>query len=303
LAIIIWAFYYIKDNLHEFEKIFNLNYWQFILLSLLTIITLLIQGLTLKYVLTFYQLDLKFKEWLSFNSINGISNYLFFRGGLFFKAAYLKKHHQLSLRKYIFIFSCLVFIQIPAISIIALISSLGIWILFKSFNYYLLTFLLIIFLAALTPSFIPNYFLLFFARKFSRLNKLIRTWIEVKKQKKTIFQISGLIIINLLLISLKIHFIFYFLWQPISFLKSLVITSLGTLSTIFALTPDSLGIKEIVMAYTAELLNNNFATTAAVSSLDRVVTMIWVIIFGIFFSLLYLKKYKTKQELVYEKQQ
>ena len=83
--VLIISFYYINNNLDQFNKIFNLTIKYFIILSFITIIGLIVDGLLFKTVLYFFNIKLNYKEWFGLTVINRFSNYLLILWGLKFR--------------------------------------------------------------------------------------------------------------------------------------------------------------------------------------------------------------------------
>ena len=282
--------YYIFNHLNEFKKIFQLNWYEFIILSVITIASLASNGLLYKILLRHFNIDLKFKEWFGLTALHTYSNYLFIRGGLFIRGIYLKKFHRLSYTNFIVIFGFMSIIQIFCISLFSVFAMLFKYFISNIFNIYLFIFFALLALVSLIPFLLSEKLLKFLTKRSRHLLLATNEWLKIRKRMNLMVPLAFFIIIYILLFSLRIFLIYNMLFEPIQFSSAIIMASIGFLSIFISLTPASLGIKEALMSYAMELMGGKFATAAVVASLDRAIVVIWVFAFGFLFTILYSKK-------------
>ena len=289
LIVIIILIIFIKNHLTEFGRIFDLKLWQFFVLLFIALIGLCINSYFFKSILELFNINIKFKESFILTVINNYSNYLFFKGGLIARSHYLKKQYNFPYKNYSLIFVLINLITFFAIAMVGIAVSVYKILNNYNFNIYLLLIFILILLISIILFLLPKRVLNFFAIKKNSLLQLSALWIQIRKNKKII---KPLIItfIAILWASFKIFIIYKMLFNAISFSSAIIINIMGVISVLFAVTPAALGIKEWLMSYSAQLINENFISTGIVVSLDRIISIILIISLGIIFSFYLIKE-------------
>jgi uncharacterized membrane protein YbhN (UPF0104 family) len=288
IIVLIFIFIYIKRNPQEFIKITDLTISQFLILSTITILNIALSALLFMLLLKSFGVNLQFMESFSLSVISRFANHLLIKGGPIARSIYLKKVHKLKIVNYLLITSFL--------SIMQLVSTSFLYVLLMIEKYFkgiypdtkLLIFVGSVLIITIALLLLINS--IWINTKIKKIAQLLKVWAEIENKHKIIIQAFVITLITIKLFSFKIFFIYASLFQPISFSTALIIGATGFLSQFIALTPASLGIQEALMSYIASLNGINFTTTFAVSSIDRIITIIWVFVLGLSFGLFYLMK-------------
>lgn len=282
---------YINTHFSEFQQIKfaapeNLSY-----LFILGLIFLINNGLVLKYLLLPFKIDLPIKEWFGLSVVTTMSNYLApFRGGAVLRAVYLKKRHQFSFAYFLSTLSGLYVITFFVNSLVGLITTLLIYQFYSIFSPIVFVAFLIIFLS--TSS------IIIFSPKISKtkytlINKILNVingWHMIKSNIRILLFTVLVTFLNLLIFLLMVKIEFAVFGIEISFLKSLFIAVVSTLSLFISITPGALGIKEAIMSLSSILVGATAAQALSVALLDRVVFLALIFILGPIFSYYLMKK-------------
>ncbi len=271
--------YYLKNNYRDFLVIKEINLIEFLIISIPQILIFILSSTILKIALKYLETNLTKKEAFSLTMLKRISTYLVTKGGILLNSVYLKKNHSLDYKKSIALSLYLTITHLLVISSISLLALIIKKSLFENLFFSLL-FFLIAFSSIVVLVFPKFIYKIIFIKKFKQA---ILSWEKYFVHKKLILRILPLGTSVFLLFNLKLYLIYYFLEYKISFLNLIIINATGFISTNFAITPAALGIKELSMATSANLLNSSFNNTLVVVSADRVIALFWVTILGIYF--------------------
>lgn len=296
-AVAMVSYNYIIQHINEFKKIFQLKWHDFIILSLILLFELCIFGWLFKILIRYFNIELRLREWFGLTVLNRYFNYLFIKLGPVARGVYFKKIYNLPYINFITIFSFLYIIQMFWMVLLSILSMIVLYYKFHIFSVYFFIFLVLVEVITILPFFISKNVLIFLTKKSQYLSLIINQWLEIRKRKDLIVKTIFFLTIFILLSSFRIFLIYSMLFEPIPFPFVIIVTTVGFLSLIVSLTPASLGIKEFLMSYAAKLMGENFVTTAVVVSLDRIIVVIWVFIFGFMFSIWYLKKMNSIKTL------
>ncbi len=212
-----------------------------------------------------------------------------FRGGMGFRALYLKKRYNFSYSKFA---SGLLG---NYVIILIIISFLGI----STNFYFLLTKNIFIekFFIFFSGIFLFTLFSVFTNFRFKKKHKLTQTFNTImdgfdvlKKDKKTLFLICLSTILNIFILTLINHLTFLGLGSKITYIESALLSILNTLSTFINITPGSLGITEAFYFISAKSLNIPTETSILASLIIRAINAFILITTGLYS---YLKLYQS----------
>ncbi|MFH1972229.1 MAG: lysylphosphatidylglycerol synthase transmembrane domain-containing protein [archaeon] len=294
--IIILAFgYIIYQNFAEFSKILDYP-WIILILVLLSSIGFFFNGMKIKFLVKNFGVDLGVMEsyWLSV--VTSLGNYLTpFRGGAALRAYYLKKKYQFSYIDFFVTMAGTYVIILFVTAILGLICLLVMYLLnIPTPKEFIILFLGILVLTILVlfvkiPHKINSSN--FILRKIS---KVIKGWNLIKKDKKLILKVGLMDTFCYVIVILKVYILFEVLDQGISFISSTLLGLIHGISTLITITPAALGIREVAIAYSAELLGIGLNVGAVVSIIDRVILILTLLLLGLIFG----KKYVVKKNSV-----
>lgn len=271
--------YYLKNNYRDFLVIKKINLIEFLIISIPQVLVFILSATILKIILKHLKTNLTIKEAFSLTMLKRLSAYLITKGGMLLNSIYLKKNHSLDYKKSIALSLYLTVIHLLVISSISLLALIIKKSLFENLFFSLL-FFLIAFSSIIILAFPKFIYKIIFIKKFKQA---ILAWEKYFVHKKLILKILPLGTSVFLLFNLRLYLIYYFLEYKISFLNLIIINATGFISTNFAITPAALGIRELSMATSADLLNSSFNDTLVVVSVDRVITFFWIALLGLYF--------------------
>lgn len=291
LVFIIAAFsLYIRRHLYEFEKILLVNFIDFAVLSCLVILTIFLNGWMFRVIVESFKIKMTVGEWFGLSVVNTLSSYLPLRMGIAARAVYLKKVHNFSYTDFISSLGAANVIMLLCCGIIGLVGMAAMYFSFYTFSPILFILYTVIFLGAL--------FLIFFSLKVCTSEKrfvrsirdVIEGWDSIKKDKTLLLK---LLCINMLLVftyALRIYYASFALDCNFPFLHALLIVLPGMLAIFITLIPAGLGVREAAIGFSSKLLGGEVPVGIVVSSLDRMVALIWVVLLGSIFSWILFRK-------------
>lgn len=285
IVLIIWFAFYFYQHIEEFKQLKIVNIVYFLPLFFLFIFFLINNGLVLKYLLEPFQIKLKFKEWFGLSVVTTMGNFLTpFRGGAGARAIYLKTKHGFP---YSYFLSTLLGIYIIVFlvnSLVGLLTMILLYFFYGIFNIIIFIIFLCLFLFLLgIVIFSPKIK----ETKYPFINKFINVingWHLIKSNKKIIV-VTGLIsLVNVVIMVLVMFLEFRVFGINISLLDALFLSIVSALSLFISITPGALGIREVVIAFTATVINIPISQALAVSILDRAIGLAFIFILGPIFS-------------------
>ena len=286
ILIIAGFFFYIRRNSDEFEKILSLRLIDFVVISFLVIVSQILNGLIIKVLVEFFDVRLKASEWFGLSVINRLGNYLPLQIGPVLRAAYLKKVHNFPYTAFISSTGVHYIIIILSSGLIGMLGMTAMYYMFNTFSLVLFIFCALIFLGAL--------FLIIFSPTFKssdskfrrRISNVIEGWNSVKKNRKLLLKLFCIYILTIFVLALRIFYASFALGYNFPFLYALLIAVPVLLSGFLIIVPAGLGVREAVMGISSKLLVGTGLSGVVIGSLDRLVTMAWVIVLGSVFGLM-----------------
>lgn len=294
VVIVAVSFFYIKNNSGEFQKIFDLQPLEFIIISIIFLLQLILSGLMFKNLLLFYNIKLCLKEWFGLTVVARYNNYLISKSGSFARGYFLKKIYNFPYKNYLMIIIFLSLIQVFCSSLLSLLQIAYKYYKYDFINYYLLIFFMLMLALSIIPFVSSRKFLILVTKKFQKLSRINDLWLSLRHQKKIVFNSIVFTTSTILLFSLRIYLIYKMAFSPILFSSAIIIACTSMLSFFISLTPAEIGIREAIMSYVAQLTGENFTTAMAVSSLDRIILIIWIFSLGFVFNFWFSNNFKTK---------
>ena len=297
VLLIALAVYYFINNLQGFNDLEFVNPLLIIPLFLIVIVIAVLNGIVIKYLIEPFNIKLAVKEWFGLSVITSFYNTITpFRGGMIAKAAYLKKEHNFSYTNFLASLAGSYVIMFFAASLIGLVSLVLIYLYARIFNYILL----LIFLAF----FVPLLIIIIFSPKFKEtksnfVNRFIRVmngWNLIKDNKKVIFILSLISVVTFLLSTIATMFYYNVFGITIMFYSALYLVAIGTLGSLFQITPANLGIAEAIAVFSALVIGIEPTQSIPVAILSRAVSMIVIFILGPIFSYVLMKDTSKKEK-------
>jgi uncharacterized protein (TIRG00374 family) len=288
--IFIWLIaIYLSNNSNILETYKNISIQDFLVIVLTYVSAIFTNGYLNKIVIQKISPNVSNQEILNLQFSNNLFNKIFPKGGAIFRGVYLKKVHKLSLSIFYGSFAGIVAINIVVFSVVAFISQIAIYYYYANFDIIILliTFGLLIF--SLIIIFIRPNLENRNGRIFEYIRKIIEGWRIIQKNKRDILVFLCLVLIHLLIGIFMRIVIFRSLGFEITFLEAGLLTSLTGILSYINVTPDGIGIREIMFAYLGSVTGLTGPTMVFASVTQRLITFIPSLFFGMV-SYLYLGK-------------
>lgn len=282
--------YYLSANITDFREISRADPGQLILLMLTALVTAILNGLIIKYLVEPFEITLSFKEWFGLATITSFYNTIMpFRTGLFTKAAYLKKKHSFSFTNFVAMMAGVYVIYFFVSGIVGLFCLVVMYFKFHSFN-VLATGLFLGIIGVTSAIFVYSPKL--HERKNEFLNKIVRVingWHLIKNNGKILVTSSIIALLQILISAYAITISFHIIQYDIDWYGALFITSTGALSVLIGITPANLGITEGLAIVTGWVLGITTAQSLAAALIRRIVSALTIFMLGPIFSYVLLK--------------
>jgi uncharacterized protein (TIRG00374 family) len=278
ILIIIFIVFYLYKNINSFKSLKNINYLYLIPIGILTILSLYINGIALNLYTKPFNLSLKehFSMSLATSFLNLITP---FRGGMGFRAIYLKKKYDFPYSKFIATLFGNYIIIFIIISILGIISTIFFYLQTNIFIFNF--FLLFIGILLITSLSIMTNFRFKTNNYFTEsYNKIMDGFNVLKKNKKLMFYICLISILNIFILTIINHLTFLGLGFKISYFESAFLSIINTLSTLINITPGSLGITEAFYFVSAKSLNIPTEISILASLIIRSISIIIILSTG-----------------------
>lgn len=283
------SIYYVIKNYEDFAVLKNLRYSEALVLASFNILLLCINGLFTWFLYRQFDLKLGIIESTQLAiSTNFGNTFLPLRGGMGIQAVYLKKRHNF---RYSYFASTLAGAYVINFFIVGLLGILTMIVIYMtkgifSFPVFLAFFTLSAGMILAIKS--SNLFLRLipFRGLRDKAKTVLEGWKIISKSPKTVFILGVITAVSFLTMSVLISLQFWFLditkisGEPIMIWDSLFLASFLVLSVFINITPSSLGIKEILLAYAAVIITISPQDAIVASVLDRIIGILVLLVLG-----------------------
>jgi uncharacterized protein (TIRG00374 family) len=284
---------YFLNHISDFEHLLNIDFKWISILFLLCIFSLVPVALEFNYSSKLFNLHLKAKEWIGLSIINTFYNQILpFSSGLFIRAVYLKKKFDLDYSKYSGVMGVSLILNVFTSCVIALLIGL-----FGPFEVAYLTEISVS-LSIILISCVVFYLSVKKLTKIDFRMKFVNDFILsvnegidlIQENKKFISTILLLQILMNLGFGLRLFLCFWILDLEVSFLIVIFVQSLTMLTTLISITPGNIGIREAVIGNMQVILGVSFEESVLAATLDRIISLIVIMVFGIYFNFTLIQK-------------
>ena len=268
--------------------------WPFMLLIiLLRLLFLMLNGVMLKLFVSRFDVHLVWPEWVGLALVTTLGNYITpFSGGMLARATYLKVKHRLPFAQfaslmaasYVIIFGvaalmglgCLLWLMLWQQSTLWQGSTLGLGLFFG-----------LVLSGVLTAVLLPFDWLPAQPGRFmTPVKTVLEGWHRLRTDRLLLLQLTAVNIVSMLLNGLA----FWLAYRALNFIEvTLPAAGLVSLTAVFSviltITPDNLGIREVLVSLTSELIAIGVGEGLLVALLIRAGTLATVFTLGPLFSI------------------
>ena len=279
-----YVVYFLINNPHELGILSNLSLSLISSILFIKFLTLIVNSLFNKELLKGFDFEITNFESLYLSSLTFIGNlYLPFRSGGNFRMIYLNRKYKLKSPELVSIYGYFFIVTIFLNSAIGLVA-LYLIDPIRSFSFYLSAFGFLII-------FVFSYFMLFNSFKTyssDKLNNLFQwsknlkiSWMKITVNNYLQVKLISYTLLNYLFFGLEALIIFNFLFKKTELLSIFYYNSISVLSSLASLTPASLGIKDGIVIFSANILNLTTTNIITLMIVERAVSILFSIIPGI----------------------
>lgn len=284
IAVIIAIFLYLLTQPQLLTTLGSLTWSSIVLIILCRLFFLMTNGLYQKAFAKKFEIDLKFVEWFGLSVITTMGNYLTpFSGGLVARAVYLKHQHSFAYARFATLIASNYLVVFWVVGIVGFSTLVIFFPLEEVYLSLALIFLGISFFISML-ALLPNIHLPENYRLLKILNTSLEGWNVVKNDRRLLAQLVLYTIANILLNGLSFWIAYIALGVQISFYSALLISLIGVFSILLNITPGNLGIQELVVSVSSNLLGAGSGEGLLVALIIRISTMLVVFILGPIFS-------------------
>lgn len=240
---------------------------------------LLSNALILKKILHLFNVRLLLRECMGICSATAVGNLLTaFGGGTITKAVYLERRYAFPYTAFLSSMSAVYMIDLLLVGIMGstVIALKGL----LDSREGIAAFVVFLFLGiiAFTLTVAPVRFKDRNGRIARKLVDLVRGWERIRADRKLIFSIGLLLLINNILAAIELMAGYYAFSTKVDFPTALLIGMLTGLLTVIKLTPANLGVQEGVIAFSSMFMGIGFEKGLMAATLIRIVSMVMVFI-------------------------
>lgn len=297
VILIIIAIFYLNRYREDFYLVKNISILQLVILSLLVNLSGLVSGVRIKIFANFFKIHLTFVEWFGLKEVTSMGNYLTpFRGGAGVRAFYLKKKYKFPYKLFLSTMGGNFIVAIFTYSLIGMLLLLWIYIRYSAFNYILFVIIVVALLSSLAiilfSNKIPRIEIKMFKKIIDFMYKVKGGWEYIRKDPKKIFKIILVEFFYIFFDALSLYYTFIILLTKVPFTYVMLMTVIGSLSILIAITPGGLGIKEGALVWVSTLMGVSLEVALYAAIIVRLVMLIWAFTLGPIFSYILIRPMK-----------
>lgn len=293
LVLFVFVWYFIK-NRDDFLIVLSADKLSSALILILYSLSFLINGFFIKVILKSFDRKLPTFESFYISIISSLGNYFLpMRGGAVIRSVYLKKKFNFPYSHFVATLYGNYIIVFLVNSFLALLSLLLIQFSLGVVSVPLYLFFGLLFTSMLFLSFfkfplekIKEFKIKFFDRIAKILKNIFDGWNLIVANKRLLFSLMFLTLINFLISTILFLFEFKSLGISSKLINVVLYNCLSGVSLLVSLTPGSLGIREAMFLITSNLLGVTNDQVMQLALLDRglvVITLVfWFIILGVY---------------------
>lgn len=272
---------FITNNAERYQQLFQLSaislVWWLILILLFAFIRgyinyLFYRGLELRITVT---------EGFGLAVLNTLANQLPFFGGMIAKGIYLKQRHSLPYSLFVVTTLALFMCFFATNGIIGLIILIYLDLLgdieiptVLYFGFASMACSLLLFWLPISTNKLP-------ARWGIKLKQLVQGWKVLSRNPKLLVQLISLNMLGVFINAGRLWIAFHALSQEVTLLACTLFSSATILTQLFSISPGGLGVREVIVAGLASMMDIDLDISIVAVSLDRFIALFLMIVVGV----------------------
>lgn len=249
-------------------------------ISILFIISQVVNSKMLQYYLTAFKVDIKLVEAFHLISIQSIGNYLPMSAGLVSSSVYLKFKKKLSIPNFVSYVAGDTILKLFCYGLVGVFIVIG--------RFFILDELKLSILAIVAAFTVASSLFLFinfsFKSRFKIINSILSInegWQQIKVHSNLLlFSVLGHLLM-LLLIALQFMIAFENIGISFDFSVIVLLTILTNIIKIASILPGNLGIRESITGFVTTTYGVSFGIGVMGSLITRSVSLVWIFLFGV----------------------
>jgi uncharacterized membrane protein YbhN (UPF0104 family) len=280
LVIVVFLVWYLAGHWEKLKALLKLSPQQLVIMYLLCFLLTLIAASVVQYLIGVLRVKAGFWDMVFLHNAATLLNYVPMKFGTVFKANYLKRRYGLAYAHFATFFVYSTFLMTAIAAIVGLVVLLSVYGLCEYENKILAVVFVIAIIVSLLFLFVP----LPIPKGQGWLSTTLRNFMfgraQISKEKKTIFTVSVLLGVNLLLTAARLGIIYHSMGKNIHLGGYLVFSALSFVALCIALTPGSLGIRELVLGFGAVVVGIPLEVGILAAMIDRAIAISYAFIVG-----------------------
>ena len=269
--------------IYNWEQLQNLNRLQFQDLAgmyLLCLVQMALTSICIQRILHSLEVRIGFGEMFMLHNSTLLLNYVPMQFGTLFRAAYLKKRFGFSYTNFVAFFLYLtvmmLFCSVFAGEVI-LVSVYGLEQLSHKIIAIIFTLIILFCLIALfCPLPVPKHE----TRLTYWLNRFLMGRNQICRDRSTVMVCAVMLLISYVCVALRLWLLYHSLGQSVNPAGFFLLGSLGYIAIFVSLTPGGLGVRELILAGGAMILDIPFEIGAVAVLIDRAVLLSYAVVMG-----------------------
>ncbi|MBN1970368.1 MAG: UPF0104 family protein [Candidatus Delongbacteria bacterium] len=280
-TIVILILFYLRENDINLEIINNIQPIDFLFIFVTHSIFVLLMSIFNKILINTIDPNVSLLDCIFLQYVNIFFNKLFLKGGGLYRAIYLKRKYYFSYTLFISTFAGAFLIIVSSQLCIGIISMILIYLFFGRINLiiffiYLIISIIILMIYKLQPKFKKgsNWVV-------NKINRVTAGWQIIKNKPGTISNLLLISIFTVVIQAVQLLVIYKSMKFDINYLEVLYLSSLSIILVFINITPDGIGIRESLYAFSSDIVNISRPNLILGSLILRTITFIIASIVGI----------------------
>ncbi len=281
------VFYHVDKASEHITTLNRIDAKTFWLCSLSFVLSQIVYAYKQKIFLKFFSIPTTFNENFGLISAQSFGNFLPLSGGVISNMSYLKHRKSLSRTDFLSFFTADMFIKFFTFGVLGSFFLLYSYVMNGKISIILLCLLLGMGLLSVTIFLIPEFKNNQKKWLISKILVLKASFKKISRAPKLIFVSINIHIIVLFLIAFRIQLFFVVLGTQLSFVDATLITIFANVIRVASILPANIGLREAVITGSSMLLGVSQPIAFIAAILDRLLSMLWIVFFGIIYALLF----------------
>jgi hypothetical protein len=278
IGLLLW---YLAKHWDSLKGLINLQLSTIIYLFVTMTIGVCVGAYTIRHLTTAFCISPRFAEMFHLHNATILLNYMPMKFGTLYRANYLKRHYGLMYAHFMVLFIYLLILTTMAAAVIGLLVLLTVY----GLNRYETLLLGLIFVAVLIFSVILLFIPLPAIKGTNKLTIALRNFAQGRKMMtENAFDLCVSMLLAagcFLSSSIQLAVIYHSMGQDIHPAGYLVLGAVAYVTMFLGITPGSLGLRELALAFAAVALGIDFNVGSLAAVIDRAVVLVWSVTIGI----------------------